>query len=93
MILIVVVCGAPGRDIDLKKSFQATLADFLGFDVVNSVNGANKTSILEQFGLIHDVTIGISLMYSFIMVITALARYVFHSKNSNMTIAGRYLMV
>jgi len=88
LILIVVVCGSPGRKINLMRGFQAKLANFLNVNEVT--DGAhNKTSIFEQLDLIHDVTFYFAITYSFIMVVTALARYVFHSKNSNMTITGQ----
>ena len=71
------------------RGFQAKLANFLNFNVVH--DGAHhKTSIFEQLDLIHDVTFWFAISYSFIMVVTALARYVFHSKNANMSIKGMY---
>ena len=79
----------PGREINLMRTFRAKLANFLNFNVVHD-SAHNKTSILEHLDLIHDVTFWFAISYSFIMVVTALARYVFHSKNANMTITGMY---
>ena len=71
------------------RGFQAKLANFLNFNVVHD-GAQDKTSIFDQLDLIHDVTFWFAISYSFIMVVTALARYVFHSKNSNMSIKGLY---
>ena len=43
IVLIVIVCGAPGREINLMRGFQAKLANFLNFDMVS--DGANDKVI------------------------------------------------
>ena len=87
IFLIYIITGDPRREINLMRGFQSKLADFLDYQV--TTDGAGRETIFQQLDLILEFTFWPSVMYSFFMIITALARYVFHSKNSNMTLKGK----
>ena len=86
IFLIYIITGDPRREINLMRGFQSKLADFLDYQV--TTDGAGRETIFQQLDLILEFTFWPSVMYSFFMIITALARYVFHCKNSNMYISG-----
>ncbi len=90
LFLIMLVTPRPGRKINLMLGVEAKIAEFL--DLASNKQTENATSFLEELDLIRDVTFATSLMYSFIMVISALARYVFQCKNKNMTLAGQFVL-
>ena len=88
LILIVIVCPRGGRKINLMLGVEGKLAEFLQLNTHSE--DASQTSIFEQLDLIRDVAFSVSIMYSLIMVVTALERYVFQGKNGNMTIKGKF---
>ena len=72
------------------RGVQGKIAEFLNMD--DHGDNATQTSIFEQLDLIRDVSFVVSIMYSLIMVITALERYVFQSKSGNMTLPGKKIL-
>ena len=72
LILVILVCTRSNRKINLSKGVEGKLSDFLGFDLGDQ--SQNQTSILDQLGLVRDVTFAISILYSMIMVTSALVR-------------------
>jgi hypothetical protein len=89
LVLILVVCPRQNRKINLLDGVESKLAEFLDLDGGEGQLSEDASSFLQELDLIRDMAFFTAILYSFIMVISALARYVYQCKNSNMTIAGQ----
>ena len=87
LILIVLVCTRANRTIKLMDGLSPRIVEFLSIDQTRSLT--NDASFIGTLGLASSLTFWISVLYSLIMIMSALARYVYHSKNCNMTIKGQ----
>ena len=74
LLLLYFVCPRNGRKINLRLRVEVKIAEFFDFPNV-------EDSILNQFGLFSDIPFLITIVYSLLMVISALRVYVYCSKN------------
>merc|ERR1719414_608319 len=92
LTLILIVTSKPGRigsDGELLekngRTFMAIvsekLAEFLGF--------ISSQGLIETLGISSTLAFYLALTYSLLMIITAIARYVYQNKNSNMSLKGQ----
>ena len=84
------VSPRPDRKINLLAGINPRIAEFLGQNTREEENSGILfgTSLISNF--ISDIAFFVSISYSVIMVISALARYVFQCKNKNMTVKGQF---
>ena len=90
LLLILLVSPRPDRKINLLAGINPRIAEFLGQNTREEENSGILfgTGLISNF--VSDIAFFVSISYSVIMVISALARYVFQCKNKNMTVKGQF---
>ena len=71
-----------GREIQVIKGVSQKIGEFL-----NLQGGTN--SFLDDLEIVKDVVIVVCVLYSFLIIVTALVRYINQSKNLNLQMMGK----
>ena len=83
LLLLLFVTGRAGREINLIAGVENKLYSF--FDV----SVANTTGLLAQLNIMRDVVIFGSIVYSLMVILTALVKYLYQSMNLGISLKGQ----
>ena len=81
LLLILIVTGRPDRSVKLLDGVSAKIGEFLP--------GTLNDDSLFGLNIARDLIFMGSCLFSCVMILTALSRYVYHSKGQNMTVKGQ----
>lgn len=84
LLLLLFVTGRAGREINLISGVENKLYSF--FDV----SVASTTGLLAQLNIMRDVVIFGSILYSLLVILTALVKYLYQSMNRGIYLKGQF---
>ena len=86
LLLLLFVTGRSGREINLIAGVENKLYSF--FDV----SVASTTGLLAQLNIMRDVVIFGSIVYSLVVILTALVKYLYQSMNMGISFKGQIFL-
>ncbi len=90
LVVIVVVSGRPGRDVPLVRGVTEKIVDFFQMSPDSSSDSSVLgSSVLRDLDLVWSVAIMGSILYSLLMILSALVRYIYQCKDQNLILTGK----
>ncbi len=88
IVVIVVVSGRPKREVELVKGVTQKIADFFELSPDPSKK-SSAVSVIQDLNLVSDVAIVASVLYSLLIILSALVRYIYQCKDQNLLFMGK----